>query len=201
MFPGAPPCWRSLGDFVLTDKIMACHASAQSFGGLAAARTTMGIFEAGFFPAASYLLGEWYCRFELQWRLSIFFSAASLAGAFSGLLASGLQQMDGLRGISGWRWIFIVEGAVTVLVGLLVLVALPSYPATCTFLTDEEKIMIRSRLEQDSGTSAGRVETEDKYQWKTIKAALMDWRIWFTVFIYWGHMYVAPASTAAKADR
>ena len=92
---------------------MICQGIVQNLGGLVTTRALLGLFEAGFFPASTYLLGEWYCRFELQLRLAVFFGAASLAGAFSGLLAAGLQLMDGVGGLAGWRWIFIMEGIVT----------------------------------------------------------------------------------------
>lgn len=62
------------------------------------------IFQAGFFPAATYLLTCWYRRAEMQGRLSVFFSAGSMAGAFSGLLAYGINYMDGIARLAGWKW-------------------------------------------------------------------------------------------------
>lgn len=59
----------------------------------------------------------WYRRHECGLRMAIFFSAATAAGAFGGLLARGIVEMDGLRELSGWAWIFIIEGVVTVAVG------------------------------------------------------------------------------------
>jgi len=50
-------------------------------------------------------------------RIALFFSAATAAGAFGGLLARGIVELDGVGGFSGWSWIFIVEGAVTTAVG------------------------------------------------------------------------------------
>jgi MFS family permease len=50
----------------------------------------------------------WYCRHEIQFRQALFFSAASVAGAFSGLLAFGISKMDGVGNLEGWRWIFIL---------------------------------------------------------------------------------------------
>lgn len=166
---------------------MTCQGIVKNFAGLVATRTLLGVFEAGFFPASTYLLGEWYCRFEVQWRLSIFFSAASLAGAFSGLLAFALDKMDGLGNLEGWRWIFIIEGIVTVVVGVSVPWTLPDSPAAASFLSQSQKELIVSRLEQDSGTEAGRVETGESFQWSSLKSAMLDWRIWFTIFIYWGN--------------
>ena len=86
----------------------------KDYNGLIITRTLLGLTESGFFPAATYLLTTWYCRFELQTRLAVFYSAASLAGAFSGLLAFAIQKMDGIAGLEGWRWIFILEGILTV---------------------------------------------------------------------------------------
>ncbi|KAJ4228773.1 hypothetical protein NW757_014112 [Fusarium falciforme] len=154
---------------------------------LMAARIILGICEAGFFPAASYLISEWYCRFELQWRLSIFFSAASLAGAFSGLLAFALEKMHGLGGLEGWRWIFIIEGIFTCVVGMTLPWTLPDSPETASFLTADEKTRIKTRLEQDSGTTSGTVQTSEGFKWMYLKSAFTDWKIWFTVFIYWGN--------------
>ncbi|KAJ4248461.1 hypothetical protein NW762_012798 [Fusarium torreyae] len=156
-----------------------------------AVRIILGAFEAGFFPAASYLVGEWYCRFELQWRLAMFFSAASLSGAFSGLLAFALEKMDGIGGLKGWRWIFIIEGIITCLVGMSLPWTLPDSPSTASFLTPEEKEFIKARLERDSGTPSGRVQTRESFKWKYLRSAFADWKIWFTVFVYWGNTYVS----------
>jgi MFS transporter, ACS family, DAL5 transporter family protein len=65
----------------------------------------------------------WYARHEIQVRQALFFSAASIAGAFSGLLAFGIAHMDGVGGLEGWRWIFILEGIVTGEHGLFELLA------------------------------------------------------------------------------
>jgi len=166
---------------------MLCQGFVQNFHHLIITRVLLGVTEAGFFPAAAFLVTTWYCRFEVQTRLAIFYSAASLAGAFSGLLAYGIQHMDGVGNLAGWRWIFILEGLMTVLLGIATPFVLPDSPETAGFLTPEEKAIIKFRLEQDSGTAAGRVETAEKFQWKFIRNALFDWKIWFAVFIFWGN--------------
>ena len=72
-------------------------------------RILLGILEAGFFPGCAYLLSCWYTRFELQKRNAVFYLIGSLASACSGILAYGIMQMNGLAGLGGWRWIFIVR--------------------------------------------------------------------------------------------
>jgi MFS family permease len=123
--------------------------------------------------------------------MSVFFSAASMAGAFSGLLAFAIQQMHGVANLAGWRWIFILEGIATVLVGMLIPWVLPDSPERASWLTVEEKRFIRYRLERDSGTEKGRVDTLDHFHTKYLVAAITDWKLWFTVFIYWGNTYAA----------
>lgn len=64
----------------------------------------------GFFPAAVFLISRWYMPNETQVRIALFYSASALSGAFSGLLAFAIAKMDGVAGLEGWRWIFILEG-------------------------------------------------------------------------------------------
>lgn len=87
-----------------------------------------------------------------------------------------------------------MEGLATLVIGATLHWTLPDSPATASFLTMEEKTFIKNRLEEDSGTSSGRVQTEEKFQWAYLKSSLLDWRIWFTVFIYWGNTYVSILS-------
>lgn len=70
-----------------------------------------GVAESGLFPGVVFYLSMWYKRSEQHYRISLFFSAASLAGAFGGVLAWGIAHMKGVGGYNGWRWIFIIVGA------------------------------------------------------------------------------------------
>jgi len=74
----------------------------QNFGGLLAARIVLGIAEAGLFPGIAFFLTQWYRRFEISLRVALFFSAATVAGAFGGLLARLINLMDGVGGYEGW---------------------------------------------------------------------------------------------------
>lgn len=82
-----------------------------------AARAALGIAEGGLFPGVTFYITMWYRRHECGFRMAIFFSAATAAGAFGGLLARGITEMDGLGGLDGWAWIFILEGLLTFIVG------------------------------------------------------------------------------------
>ncbi|CAI6093584.1 unnamed protein product [Clonostachys chloroleuca] len=167
--------------------VLALQGIVKNYEQLIVTRVFLGITEAGFFPAATYLLTTWYCRWEYQTRVAIFFSAASLAGGFSGLLAYGIQHMDGVAGLGGWRWIFILEGIMTVLIGTILPWTLPDSPAVAKFLTPGEKELIHQRLQRDSGTSEGKVATEEAFQWRYLRAALLDYKIYLGIIMFWGN--------------
>ena len=120
----------------------------------------------------------WYARHEAQFRQALFFSAASVAGAFSGLLAFGIAHMDGVGGLAGWRWIFILEGILTVLVAIAAYFTLFDFPETASFLTEEERAFVVYRLKYQGQKEGGvRVAQDDSFQWKFVKSAFLDWQI------------------------
>lgn len=90
--------------FLAWGTIMTLMDIVQNYQGLVVARAFLGIAEAGFFPAASYLLTCRYPRHELQLRIAYFYDTGALSGAFSGLLAFAIEQMQGVGGLAGWRW-------------------------------------------------------------------------------------------------
>jgi MFS family permease len=100
--------------------------------------------------------------------VSCFYLASSVSGAFGGLLAYGLVQIN-YKGRPGWTWVFIVEGAITVLFGLLAFFILPSSPQSASFLKPEEKKYILTRLQED-GTAAAR-EDGDRFSWREVRLA------------------------------
>ncbi|WPH04635.1 retrograde regulation protein 2 [Acrodontium crateriforme] len=181
-----PSVWISIL-CVLWGTVMTMQGIVKNYDQLIVTRTLLGFTEAGFFPAATYLLTTWYCRYEVQTRMAIFFSAASLASAFSGLLAFAIEKMDGIGGLEGWRWIFILEGILTVSVGVTLIWILADSPETARFLQPYEKTFIIRRLVQDSGTTAGRVNTNEGFQWRYFKDAFFEWKIWLSIIIYWGN--------------
>ncbi|KAF5355128.1 hypothetical protein D9756_005715 [Leucocoprinus leucothites] len=152
----------------------------QNFTGLLVARMALCLAEGGLFPGVAYYITLWYRRHETGLRMAVFFSAATLAGAFGGLLASGISEMDGIRGRSGWSWIFIIEGLVTILVAILAKWAITDNPETAGFLTTEGKAEVKSRLKRDTGDLA------EEYATKYIFDALKDWKIWVKSLILLG---------------
>ncbi|PNP74403.1 hypothetical protein FNYG_12452 [Fusarium nygamai] len=149
--------------------------------GLIACRVLLGFFEAGIVPGCIYLISMYYRRYEVQWRMSLFFSAAILAGAFSGLLAFAIAKMHDVGGLEAWRWIFILEGILTVVIGVIAKWWIPDWPETASFLNDDERSRLIARLADDSGDA--KMNHLNKAAWKRI---LTDWKIYLGTLAYFG---------------
>lgn len=150
----------------------------KNYSGLLATRAFLGVFEGGLFPGVNYYITRWYCRHECGFRMALFFSAATLAGAFGGILARGIAEMSGVGGLSAWSWIFILEGLVSILVSFSAYWAIYDYPNTARFLEPHQRDEVMRRLKADSG----HLDNDDfnlKYVWQAIR----DWKIYIHMLI------------------
>ncbi|KAJ9258183.1 hypothetical protein DTO212C5_8757 [Paecilomyces variotii] len=148
--------------------------------GLIACRFLMGMFEAGFVPGCAYLIGSYYKKDEFLRRYAIFFSANMAAGAFNGLFSSALSHMDGVGGYEGWRWIFIMESIITVVVSSVCFWIIVPFPEKASFLDKDEKRFLLARLEEDGGGSV----QNDKITFRRVLLMAADWKIWICVLAY-----------------
>ncbi|RYO84671.1 hypothetical protein DL766_005907 [Monosporascus sp. MC13-8B] len=155
--------------------VSACTALVHNFGGLVACRFMLGITEAPFYPGATYMLSIFYTRKEVASRIAILYCAQILATGVSGLIAAGIfEGMHGLSDLAGWRWLFIVEGAVTALVALFGFFLLPNTPLTTGWLKAEERELAHARMERDKlGDSLERASAMEG-----LKQAAKDKRTW-----------------------
>ncbi|RFU28082.1 hypothetical protein B7463_g8247, partial [Scytalidium lignicola] len=161
--------------------VMMCSGWTQNYSGMLAARFFLGVAEAGLFPGATYLCTTWYLRYEQHFRVALFYTAASLAGSFSGLLAYGIGFMDGIRGYSGWRWIFILEGLLTIIVALVSIFFICDTPADAKWLTEEERRFIILRLQFD-GHERG--YTEPEFKMKYLVQAFTDMKVYLGCIMF-----------------
>ncbi|KAI5866520.1 MFS general substrate transporter [Durotheca rogersii] len=170
--------------------VMTLMGIVRNYHGLLITRVMLGATEAGLYPGCAYYLTMWYCRHEIQLRQAMFFSAASIAGAFSGLLAFAIAKMDGIGNLEGWRWIFILEGLVTVVVAVISFFVLHDFPETASFLTEEERAFVLFRLkyqgQREGNSGQPQVAEADEFKWKYVLDAFKDWQIWVNIFVYWG---------------
>lgn len=134
-----------------------------------------------FKPGCLYYLSCWYTRKELGVRTTYLYSGSLLSGAFSGLISAGItNNMDGLRGLRAWRWLFLIEGVVTVAVAFVAYFILPNFPRTTSWLNEEETAMAVWRLEEDIGQDDW-VNSEQQTFWSGFKDALVDVKMWVLV--------------------
>ncbi|KAF8462701.1 major facilitator superfamily domain-containing protein [Kalaharituber pfeilii] len=132
--------------------ISGATGGVQNYGGLLACRFILGFVEAAYFPGCLFYLSAWYTRKELGFRTAVLYSGSLISGAFSGLIAAGITDgMDGKAGILAWRWLFIIEGAITVIIAVGAYWILPDFPRSTTWLTDLERDLASWRLEDDIG--------------------------------------------------
>lgn len=167
-------------------------------------RVVLGVFEAGYFPGAVYLLSTWFVRYDVGKRYAVFYMIGSLASAASGILAYGLMQMQGLAGYSGWRWyahheatetsleapanalnrIFIMEGIITVLIGLAGFIFVVGFPdqeawKTWGFLNEREVRYVMATVDRDRGD----VSTE-AFTLKRFLTPALDAKVWGFAMIF-----------------
>ncbi|KAI0004785.1 MFS general substrate transporter [Xylariaceae sp. FL0662B] len=157
--------------------VMIGFGFAPSFQVLAVLRVILGIFEAGFFPSCIYLLSTWYTRYEVGRRFSFFYVIGCVASACSGILAFGLMQLHGQANLSGWRWIFILEGVITCLLGIAGYWLLVDFPdsdrKSWGFLNDSQRAWVVQRVNKDRGDAA-----LPKFELKKFLGAGRDPKIW-----------------------
>lgn len=143
----------------------------QNYAGLIVCRLFLGLVEGGLFPGCAIYLTFWYTKHELALRVGYLFVSSALAGAFGGLLAYGIGYMDGIAGLRGWRWILIIEGLPTFVLGIACWWILADDPETAYYLDEEEKELITARRRAQIGIT-------DNFDWKDVRKGLKDWKIW-----------------------
>lgn len=159
-------------------------AAVKNFTHLVVLRALLGCIEAGFAPGVLLVLSNWYKRTEQSRRFGVYISAAILSGAFGGVLAAVITEgLEGAHGIRGWRWLFIVEGAATVGVGLVAMFILLDFPATSRSLSERERYIAVARLASENVT-AMTDDSERLTHWEAIVISVKDWRTWMFVVGY-----------------
>ena len=164
--------------------VSACTSQVTGYGGIVACRFILGLVEAPFFAGVLFYLSKWYTKKELNLRMSIFYSGSLISGAFGNLIAAGiLSGLDGARGISAWQWLYIIEGVITIAVGLLICVILPDFPDTWKALSPEMKRVANRRLAIDAA-EADIDEAGAMTQLRGIKLAFMDPKTYILCLAY-----------------
>ncbi|KAI1335985.1 major facilitator superfamily domain-containing protein [Xylariaceae sp. FL0016] len=169
------PAYFLGGQMLLLGILGMCQGLTESYGGLLTLRFLMGIFEASLPAGATYMISMYYTKRQAAVRFAWFFNFALAGPLFSGLLAYAIIDMEGTGGYEGWRWIFILEGLMTVAISLFVIGFCPNFPqeAQGWFLKAHERDRLIYQLEQSRGMESKGSVAYDVSIWRV----LFDWRI------------------------
>ncbi|SCU81160.1 LADA_0B11518g1_1 [Lachancea dasiensis] len=151
----------------------------QNYKSLLATRIILGAFEGGFFPAMTLLITMTYKPEEQAKRIAFFFGSSALSGAFGGLIATGLASVENVGGLEGWRWLYIIEGLISVGASIWLFFGLPSDLEHMAFLNDKEQATMKLRSKQ-------RVQymgSNPAFSWNQVFLALKDFKTYFAFTI------------------
>ncbi|MGE1153941.1 MFS transporter [Pseudomonas kitaguniensis] len=142
-------------------------------------RFLLGMAEAGFFPGILVLLNRWYPARRRAQVTALFAIAVPMAGVLGGPLSGGiLEAFHDVGGLRGWQWMFLIEGAPVVLLGLVVLKYLPDTYESVSWLTDDQKTQLRDQFHSE----------EQRKAITSFSGILKDSQVWLLVAIYFAVM-------------
>ncbi|KAL4983045.1 MFS general substrate transporter [Aspergillus falconensis] len=162
--------------------ISLCTAATKDFSGIMCVRVFLGFAESPFFPGALLLISSWYKPSEIALRVAIVYCGNTIANGFGSMFAAGVMSgLDGKGGLEGWRWLFIIEGAGTMVAGLLAVLLLPDFPRSGQrkWLTAQEQRFAEWRLAREANNE---VDENGSVQ-EGLRDALTDPKAWMLVLI------------------
>ncbi|KIR53420.1 nicotinamide mononucleotide permease [Cryptococcus gattii Ru294] len=171
--------------------ISGCTGAVQSYAGLAVCRVVLGFAESAFFPGAVYLNSCFYTKKQMALRTAILYSGSQIGNAFGGLFALAILNLNGAHGLKGWRWLFIVEGALTVGCAIIFATFIPNKPGTMRWLSQQEKDRLVYRLEVDRSSKDA---TDEVTAWAAFKLASCDPKTWLLCSVLYCN-YIAASVT------
>ncbi|KIW81186.1 hypothetical protein Z517_04211 [Fonsecaea pedrosoi CBS 271.37] len=146
-----------------------------SYAELMAYRFLVGWFEAAYFPAVHFIFGSWYRGHEIARRGGFFYVGLTLGTLTAALLQSAAsEQLEGVAGLAGWRWMYIICALITIPVGFLGYFLLPGTPdiPNRLFIKDHDLAVAKKRLERTGHATSGH------FTLGTLKKAAMSWQVW-----------------------
>jgi MFS transporter, ACS family, tartrate transporter len=141
-------------------------------------RFLLGVAEAGFYPGVILYLKNWFPLSARARTVARFMAAAPLSGVVGGPISGALLNWHGRAGLSGWQWLFLMEGVPAILLGGVVLAYLTNRPQEAEWLTDEQRAWLLDRLHRESGDPSG-VKSQTFIAFRTVA-------IWALAFVYFG---------------
>ncbi|KAI9148873.1 mfs transporter [Paramyrothecium foliicola] len=167
------PSWY-MGGFCMAWSVLSLLTyKAHNYETMLVCRFLLGLTEAPFYPGALYMISMFYTRKEIATRMSIFYTGNMAASSFSGLIAAPIfSELSGVHGLTGWQWLFIIQGAFSMAVAVIAFFTLPDSPLKTRWLKPEERQLAHDRISRDT---TGR--REGTSVWTGLREAASDWRV------------------------
>lgn len=163
--------------------ISASFAFVQSETAFYVLRFLLGAAEAGFFPGVIYYLTKWFPSAYRSRTIALFMMAAAGTGIIGAPLSGLLLDLDGVAGLRGYKWLFLVEALPSLILGIILFLRLPNGPEEAKWLDAGEKKWLSERLEQDRIAAGPSAHT-------SFAQALTDPRVLVLCFVYFTHVLV-----------
>ncbi|KAJ6102308.1 MFS general substrate transporter [Penicillium sp. IBT 16267x] len=152
------------------------HAWVKTEPQLIAIRLLIGVFEAGFYPTVVTYMSLFYPRYDLAFRIALFYGSYAIAGAFGGIIAYGCFKIKGA--FYGWQYLFIIEGVCSLAVAIVTPFWLAKSPGTAWFLKPSERAYAENRMIIDS---AANQDSTRKMSRRDIVEGVCDWKLWLVL--------------------
>ncbi|KAI9308728.1 major facilitator superfamily domain-containing protein [Cunninghamella echinulata] len=157
--------------------VLACMAFGRNFSILAGLRFLLGLFESIAYPSLLLLVAAMFRRSEYSTMVASLWLANSVASTFAGLIGYGSAQLNGVKSMSGWQWIFIIFGIVTIAFGFITIFFLVDNPKSKLLnLTPEEEEIVNERIKDNA------VVQSKEFKWNHIFEALKELKLWCFIF-------------------
>ncbi|KAL2204527.1 MFS general substrate transporter [Sarocladium strictum] len=178
------PSWYMAGFCLAWSIVSLLTFLAHDYASMVGFRLLLGVTEAPFYPGALYLLSMFYTRKEVATRMALFFTANMLASSFAPLIAAGVfDGLDGRNGYAGWQWLFIIQGALSIVTAIAAFFMLPDHPLKTRWLTEEQRQLAHARIFADTTD-----RSENTSVMKGLRQSAADWRTWVLVAAYNFHL-------------
>ncbi|KXJ93639.1 alternative sulfate transporter [Microdochium bolleyi] len=173
-------CWGMIGTF---------QAFITNRGSYFATRFLLGFFEAGYIPGSMLTMSLFYTRKEIALRTAVFYFGNYFSAGTGSLIAAGVLRMDGTHGWAGWRWLFLIDGSMTLIMCIVFILLLPATPLrtlplcrikALDIFSDRERQIMNSRILIDDPS---KTEPFHRLGLRPILQTLADYRLWCHVAI------------------
>ncbi|KAL1405674.1 hypothetical protein Q8F55_009313 [Vanrija albida] len=163
---------------VIWGAVVIGNGFANNYATVLVCRLLLGACEAALSPCLFLYMTTFYQREELALRMCYLFISSAISGIVGGLIAAGLLKMDGIANLAGWRWLYIIEGIITVLVGFVVFFTMYDRYEDAKYLSDRQMFLMHVRQAKSASYSK-----DEGFSWVEVRKALTDPVIYLSGFI------------------